>query len=110
MSSASGPASSINVHIRNPPPFAPSHPAKKGIFEKLVELHQKSSPVTIERLIEELRTTKQLEAVDGVPYPNSPPKQPVTLSRRGFSPGWRHGGRGRTDPACRPRSRRVICP
>ncbi len=43
-------------------------PANRVIFEKLCELYQKSPPVAIEMLIEELRTTKQLEAVGGVPY------------------------------------------
>jgi replicative DNA helicase len=43
-------------------------PANRVIFEKLCELYQRSPPVAIEMLIEELRTTKQLEAVGGVPY------------------------------------------
>jgi replicative DNA helicase len=42
--------------------------ANQVIFEKLCELYQRSPPVAIEMLIEELRTTKQLEAVGGVPY------------------------------------------
>lgn len=43
-------------------------PANRVIFEKLCELYQKSPPVAIEMVIEELRTSKQLEAVGGVPY------------------------------------------
>jgi len=43
-------------------------PANQIIFERLCELYQKSPPVAIETLIEELRTSKQLEAVGGVPY------------------------------------------
>ncbi len=43
-------------------------PAHQVIFEKLAELYQKGPPVGIEMLIEELRTTRQLEAVGGVPY------------------------------------------
>ena len=43
-------------------------PANRVIFEKLCELYQRNPPVAIEMLIEELRTTKQLEAVGGVPY------------------------------------------
>jgi replicative DNA helicase len=43
-------------------------PANCVIFEKLCELYQKNPPVGIEMLIEELRTTKQLEAVGGVAY------------------------------------------
>ena len=42
--------------------------ANQVIFEKLCELYQKSPPVTVEMLVEELRTTRQLEAVGGVPY------------------------------------------
>jgi hypothetical protein len=38
------------------------------IFGKLCEIQQRSPPVAIEKLIEELRTSKQLEAVGGVPY------------------------------------------
>jgi replicative DNA helicase len=49
-------------------PLAFYLPANRLIFEKLAELYQKSPPVGIEMLIEELRTTKQLEAVGGVPY------------------------------------------
>ncbi len=43
-------------------------PAHQVIFEKLAELYQKGPPVGIEMLIEELRTSRQLEAVGGVPY------------------------------------------
>ena len=43
-------------------------PANRVIFEKLCELYQKSPPVGIEMLIEELRTSRQLDAVGGVPY------------------------------------------
>jgi len=43
-------------------------PANQVIFEKLGELYQKSPPVGIEMLIEELRASHQLEAVGGVPY------------------------------------------
>ncbi len=50
------------------PPAAFFVPANQLIYEKLCELYQKSPPVAIEMLIEELRTTKQLEAVGGVPY------------------------------------------
>jgi replicative DNA helicase len=42
--------------------------ANQVIFEKLCELYQKSPPVSLEMLVEELRTTRQLEAVGGVPY------------------------------------------
>ncbi|MDD2763681.1 MAG: replicative DNA helicase [Opitutaceae bacterium] len=49
-------------------PAAFYRPANQVIFEKLCELYQKNPPVAIETLIEELRTTKQLEAVGGVPY------------------------------------------
>jgi replicative DNA helicase len=42
--------------------------ANQVIFEKLCELYQKSPPVSVEMLVEELRTTRQLEAVGGVPY------------------------------------------
>ncbi len=43
-------------------------PANRVIFEKLCELYQKSPPVALEMLVEELRTTRQLEAVGGMPY------------------------------------------
>ena len=43
-------------------------PANQVVFEKLAELYQKGQPVGIETLIEELRTSHQLEAVGGVPY------------------------------------------
>jgi replicative DNA helicase len=42
--------------------------ANQLIFEKLCELYQKSPPVSLEMLAEELRTTRQLEAVGGLPY------------------------------------------
>ena len=42
--------------------------ANQLIFEKLCELYQKSPPVSLEMLVEELRTTRQLEAVGGLPY------------------------------------------
>jgi len=43
-------------------------PANQIIFERLLELYQKSPPVALEMLIEDLRTTRQLEAVGGLPY------------------------------------------
>jgi replicative DNA helicase len=43
-------------------------PANQAIFEKLCALYQKSPPVSLEMLAEELRTTRQLEAVGGLPY------------------------------------------
>ena len=43
-------------------------PANRVIYDKLCELYQKSPPVAVEMLIEELRTTKQLEAIGGVAY------------------------------------------
>ena len=49
-------------------PEAFSFPPNRIIFEKLCALYQKSPPVAIEMLIEELRTAQQLEAVGGVPY------------------------------------------
>jgi replicative DNA helicase len=49
-------------------PEAFSFPPNRIIFERLCALYQKSPPVAIEMLIEELRTTQQLEAVGGVPY------------------------------------------
>jgi replicative DNA helicase len=49
-------------------PAAFYHSANQIIFEKLTELYQKSPPVALEMLIEELRTAKQLEAVGGMPY------------------------------------------
>ena len=70
MSSASSPAVPHQCHYPQPDPFGFLSPANKVVLEKLVELRQKSPPATNEKLIEELRTTKQLEAVDGVPYPN----------------------------------------
>ncbi|HUJ45124.1 MAG TPA: replicative DNA helicase [Opitutaceae bacterium] len=50
------------------PPQAFYLPANRVIYEKLCELYQKSPPVGIEMLIEELRTSRQLDAVGGVPY------------------------------------------
>ena len=43
-------------------------PPNRIIFETLCAIYQKSPPVAIEVLIEELRTAQQLEAVGGVPY------------------------------------------
>ncbi|HTX67156.1 MAG TPA: replicative DNA helicase [Opitutaceae bacterium] len=43
-------------------------PANQVIFDRLLELYQKSPPVALEMLIEDLRTTRQLEAVGGLPY------------------------------------------
>jgi replicative DNA helicase len=43
-------------------------PANRVIYEKLCELYQKSPPVAVEVLVEELRTTRQLEAIGGVAY------------------------------------------
>jgi replicative DNA helicase len=43
-------------------------PPNRIIFEKLCALYQKSPPVAIEMLVEELRTAQQLEAVGGMPY------------------------------------------
>jgi replicative DNA helicase len=43
-------------------------PPNRVIFEKLCAIYQKSPPVAIEVLIEELRTAQQLEAVGGVAY------------------------------------------
>jgi replicative DNA helicase len=42
--------------------------ANRTIYEKLCELYQKSPPVAIEVLAEELKTSRQLEAVGGYPY------------------------------------------
>jgi replicative DNA helicase len=49
-------------------PEAFSFPPNRIIFEKLCALYQKSPPVAIEMLVEELRTSQQLEAVGGLPY------------------------------------------
>ena len=43
-------------------------PANRIIYEKLVELYQKQPPVAIEVLAEELRTTRQLDEIGGLPY------------------------------------------
>lgn len=42
--------------------------ANQVIYQKLCELYQKSPPVTLEVLIEELRTARQLDAVGGMAY------------------------------------------
>jgi replicative DNA helicase len=42
--------------------------ANRLIFEVIVELYQKSPPVTLEVLAEELKTRRQLEAIGGFPY------------------------------------------
>jgi replicative DNA helicase len=43
-------------------------PANRLLFEIILELYQKSPPVTLEILAEELKTRRQLEAVGGFPY------------------------------------------
>lgn len=43
-------------------------PANRLLFEVMLELYQKSPPVTIEVLAEELKTRRQLDAVGGFPY------------------------------------------
>lgn len=43
-------------------------PANRVIYEKLVELYQKQPPVAIEVVAEELRVSRQLEAIGGLPY------------------------------------------
>jgi replicative DNA helicase len=43
-------------------------PPNRVIFEKLCAIYQKSPPVAIEVLIEELRTAQQLDAIGGVAY------------------------------------------
>ncbi|MFI5335460.1 MAG: replicative DNA helicase [Opitutales bacterium] len=43
-------------------------PANRLLFETIVELYQKNPPVTLEILVEELKTRRQLEAVGGFPY------------------------------------------
>ncbi|MCF3651782.1 replicative DNA helicase [Synoicihabitans lomoniglobus] len=50
------------------PPAAFFFPANRIIYEKLLELYQKSPPVAIEVLAEELKTTGQLDEIGGVPY------------------------------------------
>ncbi len=42
--------------------------ANRLIFEVIVDLYQKSPPVTLEVLAEELKTRRQLEAIGGFPY------------------------------------------
>lgn len=43
-------------------------PANRLIYEKLCELYQKSPPVAVEVLAEELKTSRQLDAVGGFSY------------------------------------------
>src|SRR3954470_8870991 len=43
-------------------------PANRLIFQIIVEIYQKSPPVTIEVLAEELKTRRQLEVVGGFQY------------------------------------------
>lgn len=43
-------------------------PANRLLFELIIELYQKSPPVSLEILAEELKTRRQLEAVGGFPY------------------------------------------
>ncbi|HEX2099410.1 MAG TPA: DnaB-like helicase C-terminal domain-containing protein, partial [Candidatus Synoicihabitans sp.] len=43
-------------------------PANRLIYEKLVELYQKQPPVAIEVVAEELRVSRQLEEIGGLPY------------------------------------------
>lgn len=43
-------------------------PANRVIYDKLVELYQKQPPVAIEVLAEELRVSRQLEVIGGLPY------------------------------------------
>jgi len=43
-------------------------PANRQLFEIIVELYQKSPPVSLEILAEELKTRRLLEAVGGFPY------------------------------------------
>ncbi len=43
-------------------------PANRLIFETIVDLYQKSPPVTLEMLAEELKTRRQLDAIGGFPY------------------------------------------
>jgi replicative DNA helicase len=50
------------------PPAAFTSAANRLIYEKLVELYQKSPPVDIAVLAEELKTSRQLEAVGGYAY------------------------------------------
>lgn len=43
-------------------------PANRLLFEVIIELYQKSTPVTLEVLAEELKTRRQLEVVGGFAY------------------------------------------
>lgn len=43
-------------------------PTNRLLFETMVALYQQRPPVTVELLLEELRTRRQLEAVGGIPY------------------------------------------
>jgi hypothetical protein len=43
-------------------------PANRLLFETIVEVYQKSPPVSLEILAEELKTRRQLDAVGGYPY------------------------------------------
>jgi replicative DNA helicase len=43
-------------------------PANRLLFEVMLELYQKTPPVTLEVLAEELKTRRQLDAVGGFPY------------------------------------------
>ncbi|MBI2517402.1 MAG: replicative DNA helicase [Opitutae bacterium] len=43
-------------------------PANRLLFEVMLDLYQKSPPVSLEILAEELKTRRQLEAVGGFPY------------------------------------------
>ncbi len=42
--------------------------ANRLIFKTIIDLYQKSPPVTLEILAEELKTRRQLDAVGGIPY------------------------------------------
>jgi len=50
------------------PPAAFTSAANRVIYEKVIELYQKSPPVDIAVLAEELKTSRQLEAVGGYSY------------------------------------------
>jgi replicative DNA helicase len=50
------------------PPAAFTSAANRLIYEKLIELYQKSPPVDIAVLAEELKTGRQLEAIGGYAY------------------------------------------
>ncbi|HEY8994953.1 MAG TPA: replicative DNA helicase [Lacunisphaera sp.] len=43
-------------------------PANRLLFEVMLEIYQKSPPVTLEVLAEELKTRRQLDAIGGFPY------------------------------------------